>query len=67
MDSDLEYIHEHYVELSDGSSNKEDYTNKTAMIKQSLKAWRVRRSMFSISRVPSRIIKCSTAIECMTI
>jgi hypothetical protein len=32
MDSDLEYIYEHYVESSDGSSDEEDYTNETAMM-----------------------------------
>ncbi|XP_037418876.1 proline-rich protein 2-like [Triticum dicoccoides] len=32
MDSDLEYIYEHYVESSDGSSEEEEYSDETAMI-----------------------------------
>ncbi|XP_020201396.1 uncharacterized protein [Aegilops tauschii subsp. strangulata] len=32
MESDLEYIYEHYVESSDGSSNEEDYTDETVMM-----------------------------------
>ncbi|XP_020154974.1 uncharacterized protein [Aegilops tauschii subsp. strangulata] len=32
MDSDLEYIYEHYVESSDGSSDKE-YSDETAMMR----------------------------------
>ena len=32
MDLDLEYIHEHYVESSDDSSDEEDYTDETAMM-----------------------------------
>ena len=32
MDSDLEYIYEQYVELSDGSSNEEEYSDEMAMM-----------------------------------
>ena len=32
MDSDLEYIYEHYVESSDGSSDKEEYSDETAIM-----------------------------------
>nr|XP_020173952.1 uncharacterized protein LOC109759544 [Aegilops tauschii subsp. strangulata] len=32
MDSDMEYIYEHYVESSDGSSGEEDYTDETMMM-----------------------------------
>ena len=32
MDSDLEYIYEHYVESSDSSSDEEEYSDETAMM-----------------------------------
>ena len=32
----MTYIHEHYVELSDGSSDEEDYTDETAMMQMVL-------------------------------
>ncbi|XP_020164006.1 uncharacterized protein [Aegilops tauschii subsp. strangulata] len=32
MDFDLEYIYEHYVESPDSSSNKEEYSDETAMM-----------------------------------
>lgn len=32
MDSDLEYIYEKYVELSDGSSYEEGYSDETVMM-----------------------------------
>jgi hypothetical protein len=32
MDSDLEYIYEHFVESSDGSSDEEEYSDETTMM-----------------------------------
>ena len=31
MDSDMEYIYEHYNDSSDGSSDENDYSDETAM------------------------------------
>ena len=60
MGSHLEYIYKQYVDLSDGLSDKEEYSDETVMMQVSLKTRSVRRSMFSISRAQSRAIEFST-------
>ena len=51
MDSNLEYIYEHHVESSDGSSDEEEYSNETMMMQAVLEdAERAEEYMFLISR-----------------